>query len=197
MKYKFDRMLVANIIDMFEDFLDEKGVKIPNDERDRDDPDNTANIYGEDFDKLADGIVDTLRNYGITVGEYRPGEDAMPTLFEICEVNGEKYIHYSGYGYYSETGVENDPTPYRIVEYCGVGAPLKEVLEFEKKTGESYEAEVSCEFNQYVTDCTLEELIEAYDTWFDGRAPQPLPEQGLTEDIPYGCYYMDTELYII
>lgn len=44
--------LIGNIIDIFEDFLDEKGIIVPNPERDEDpelDAESSANIYGEDY----------------------------------------------------------------------------------------------------------------------------------------------------
>lgn len=42
--------LIGNIIDIFEDFLDEKGIIVPNPERDEDpelDAESSANIYGK------------------------------------------------------------------------------------------------------------------------------------------------------
>lgn len=70
------RELVAYIIDIFEDFLDEKGVRVPNPERDAEDPDNEANIYGEDFDVLMDKIIETLKSDGIRVADdFNGGED--------------------------------------------------------------------------------------------------------------------------
>ena len=41
--------LIGNIIDIFEDFLDDKGIIIPNPEKDEDpelDAESSANIYG-------------------------------------------------------------------------------------------------------------------------------------------------------
>ena len=52
----------GQIIDIFEDFLELKGITIPNPERDED-PDNTAIIYGSDYGMLQDKIEDTLRNW--------------------------------------------------------------------------------------------------------------------------------------
>ncbi len=77
--------LPATIIDIFEDFLDEKNVTIINDdakeeiERNKENyPSDTsditikrdlglANIYGEDFDYLMSKIMETLKNFGINV----------------------------------------------------------------------------------------------------------------------------------
>ena len=88
--------LPATIIDIFEDFLDEKNVAIINDdekeeiERNKENyPSDTsdiaikrdlclANIYGEDFDYLMSKIMETLKNFGINVEnsyEIREKED--------------------------------------------------------------------------------------------------------------------------
>ena len=60
--------LIRQFIDLFEDFLDEKGVVIPNEERDEDeelDAENSANIYGSDYDTLSDGIEEILTRWEI------------------------------------------------------------------------------------------------------------------------------------
>ena len=64
---KLNNEFIASIIDGFEDFLDEREVVIPNEDRDRDDPDCGANIYGMDFAELMDMIRDTCDQYGIKV----------------------------------------------------------------------------------------------------------------------------------
>ena len=55
---------IGQIIDIFEDFLDEKGVKIDNPDRDRDaigdDACSNTNIYGD----LSDRIESTMTNWG-------------------------------------------------------------------------------------------------------------------------------------
>lgn len=60
---------VGQIIDIFEDFLDDKGVRIENPEYYEDpnnDPDEIpANIYGSDYGYLQTRIEDTLRNWGL------------------------------------------------------------------------------------------------------------------------------------
>ena len=72
--------LIGNIIDIFEDFLDDKGIIIPNPEKDEDpelDMESPANIYGEDCNgvqrehnkKLNNGLpilhkVPPKRDYG-------------------------------------------------------------------------------------------------------------------------------------
>ena len=59
---------IGQIIDIFEDFLDEKGVILENEERDCDpdlDPEFAANIYGSDYDQLQDEIRRTLEHWNI------------------------------------------------------------------------------------------------------------------------------------
>lgn len=53
------RSYAATIIDVIEDFLEEKGIQIENDEKHEDALD--AIIYGTDFDFLSDNIVSTLK----------------------------------------------------------------------------------------------------------------------------------------
>ncbi len=55
------KQYAAAIIDVFEDFLDERGVVIPNSQRDEDGDMDAANIWGEDFGQLMDTITETLR----------------------------------------------------------------------------------------------------------------------------------------
>lgn len=47
------------IIEKFEDFLDEKGIVIPNSEKDEDD--SASNIYGSDYYKLEDEIIEIIK----------------------------------------------------------------------------------------------------------------------------------------
>ena len=53
---------IGQFIDVFEDFLDSKGICIDNADRDADD-DNAAIIYGDDYDILADEILSVLHNW--------------------------------------------------------------------------------------------------------------------------------------
>ena len=59
---------LGQIIDIFEDFLDEKGIKIDNPDRDRDAIEDAAcgdtNIYGCDYGYLSDRIESTMTNWG-------------------------------------------------------------------------------------------------------------------------------------
>lgn len=54
---------LALIIETFEDFLDEKGIVIPNDEKDQS-PESASNIYGTDYGILSDRIESLLINLG-------------------------------------------------------------------------------------------------------------------------------------
>ena len=54
---------ICSFIEAFEDFLDEKGIVIPNDEKD-DDP-YASNIYGTDYGNLSDRIETLLVNLGV------------------------------------------------------------------------------------------------------------------------------------
>lgn len=53
---------VGQMIDIFEDFLDEKGVTIEHEECDDEDAEG-VNIYGSDYDKIADSIRATLSSW--------------------------------------------------------------------------------------------------------------------------------------
>ena len=55
--------LIGQFIDTFEDFLDEKGVKIPNDEKSEVDENDSANIYGTDYDILSEEIKEILTRW--------------------------------------------------------------------------------------------------------------------------------------
>lgn len=63
-----DRMeMLGCFIDIFEDWLEEKGITvddIPNEEREEDE-DNSAIIYGSDYDLLTSKIESVLINSGI------------------------------------------------------------------------------------------------------------------------------------
>lgn len=61
---------IGQILDGFEDFLKEKGVEIPNSERNEatafgEDPDDIAILYGSDYGDLYDYIEETLVNWGV------------------------------------------------------------------------------------------------------------------------------------
>lgn len=61
--------LLADIIEVFEDFLDERGIVIKNDEKEED-PDNASNIYGTDYGRLEDEIEGILVAWKLIDPEY-------------------------------------------------------------------------------------------------------------------------------
>ena len=52
---------IGQLIDVFEDFLDGKGVEIKNSEREGDE--DEAIIYGSDYDEVADGIREIISRW--------------------------------------------------------------------------------------------------------------------------------------
>ena len=61
---------VGQILDIFEDFLAEKNIDIPNIEKeeavaDGDDPDSICILYGTDYGNLQTQIEDTLLNWNL------------------------------------------------------------------------------------------------------------------------------------
>lgn len=54
---------IGQIIDVFEDFLEEKNIYIPNNEQD--DEDTAACIYGSDYFFLKEKIKETLINWNV------------------------------------------------------------------------------------------------------------------------------------
>jgi hypothetical protein len=56
---------IGEIIDIFEDFLDDKQIVLPNKERDEADDCCNANIYGSDYDTIADKLETLLKNWRV------------------------------------------------------------------------------------------------------------------------------------
>lgn len=60
---------IGQIMDVFENFLDEKGIEIPSSiEQMKDDDnyeDNAAILYGDDYSEIADFIEDILLNWKV------------------------------------------------------------------------------------------------------------------------------------
>lgn len=66
---------VGQIIDIFEDFLDEKGIILDNPERDEDedlDPEEAANIFGSDYGIIQTRLEDMLDNWNTVNKERQP-----------------------------------------------------------------------------------------------------------------------------
>lgn len=58
------KLFCCAIIETFEDFLDERGIVIENDEK-LEDPEGACNIYGTDYGELEDNITGILYSYGL------------------------------------------------------------------------------------------------------------------------------------
>ena len=64
--------LIGQVIDIFEDFLDEKDVIIPNNDRDKDpdyDPENPVNYYGNDYDTVKEKLEQLFRSWKVLEDE--------------------------------------------------------------------------------------------------------------------------------
>ena len=71
---------IGQILDLFEDFLDEYGIKIPQKEGVDDyDPDTPANLCGKAYDDLAEHLQTFFRSWGIIKDE-RPQIEYLFTL---------------------------------------------------------------------------------------------------------------------
>ena len=55
---------LGQIIDIFEDFLEDHNIDIPNEERDGDD-DNPAIIYGSDYDQLQNELLELMKAWKV------------------------------------------------------------------------------------------------------------------------------------
>ena len=62
-----NHFLLSIVDDVFEDFLEEKGVVIENSERDRNE--GAANIWGDDFDDVMNRLRDVCEQHGIYVDD--------------------------------------------------------------------------------------------------------------------------------
>lgn len=77
---------IGQIMDLFEDFLDEYGIKIPQKEGEEGyDPDTPINLYGKTYDDLAEQLEGFFRGWGVIKDE-RP---QVEYLF-ILSLNGIK-----------------------------------------------------------------------------------------------------------
>ena len=103
-------------------------------------------------------------------------------VIDIVNQNGEKYIHFLGYGYESEASDDNDDRYYRIIEFIGCISPLKEVLDM----GYTNWMESCYGHNAFIEDVTYDELVDSYEHWNCGKMPEFLTD--LTMDTPYGTY---------
>lgn len=71
---------IGQIMDLFEDFLDEYGIKVPHQEgEDGYDPDTPVNLYGKAYDDLAEQLEGFFRSWGVIKDE-RPQVEYLFTL---------------------------------------------------------------------------------------------------------------------
>ena len=71
---------IGQIMDLFEDFLDEYGIKIPQKEGEEGyDPDTPINLYGNAYNDLAEQLEGFFRSWGVIKDE-RPQIEYLFTL---------------------------------------------------------------------------------------------------------------------
>lgn len=71
---------IGQIMDLFEDFLDENGIKIPQKEGEEGyDPDTPVNLYGKAYDDLAEQLEVFFRSWGVIKDE-RPQVEYLFSL---------------------------------------------------------------------------------------------------------------------
>lgn len=58
---------LCDMVDEIDEWLISKGVRIPNEERDEEDPENESNFYAEDFDWIMEMMREHCRKNGIVV----------------------------------------------------------------------------------------------------------------------------------
>jgi len=66
-KKRLTNNFICSIVDDLDDWLIEKGIRVPNVERDEENPDNETNFYGEDFDWFMEMIREHCMENGIVV----------------------------------------------------------------------------------------------------------------------------------
>ena len=61
---------IGQVIDIFEDFLADRNIILPNEEQDeKEDPETRAIIYGSDYDYLYEKITNTMQRWNIITKE--------------------------------------------------------------------------------------------------------------------------------
>lgn len=99
----------------------------------------------------------------------------------IFEKRGNQ-IHFFGYSYNSYNGTD---TPYRFVEYTFFYADIKDVMD---EGFYLFEHEHGADYQQYIQDCTEEEVNKIYTHYDNGNAPQLVCVDDDINDLPDGCY---------
>lgn len=106
--------------------------------------------------------------------------DEDKTLIVIEMIDGEKYIHYSGYAYY--VGDPKDK-PYRWVDYTLLMCPLSKAIDYGIK---EYESDYQDDAQQYILDLTEAE----YDEIVNDEKHTVLNVEDITQDIACGTYWI-------
>lgn len=82
---------IGQIIDRFEDYLEEKGIELENDERDEAiaegeiDPDEAAMIYGSYYDMIGDVISDIIKTHDLMSGGFMSGKTVDCVITDIMD----------------------------------------------------------------------------------------------------------------
>ena len=66
-KPRLNNFLLEAIIDGLDEWLARKGLTIPNEERDEQDPDANTNFWGDDYDEVTGMVREILRQNGIVI----------------------------------------------------------------------------------------------------------------------------------
>lgn len=74
----------ANIIELFEDLLDNYRIRVPSPEDDDRDPGTSASLYGSVYSELLDEIEDRLL---CIIERVKSGDKVVEYVFEGCEEN--------------------------------------------------------------------------------------------------------------
>ena len=102
-------------------------------------------------------------------------------FFEICTINGEKYIHLFGYTYQSDID-------WRNIECTGLLIPIAEFVR-DYKENEEYINELYQSCTQYEGEYSSQEILDIINSYYNGNPPQfYLGFADITEDTPCGDY---------
>lgn len=101
------------------------------------------------------------------------------TLISIEMIDGVKYIHYLGFGYYLGWPEQK---PYRWMDYTGLVCPLNEALECGISKWEYDNQEL---VTQYIQDLSGEEI----ENIFEENYYDILEESEIDENISCGIYW--------
>ncbi len=114
--------------------------------------------------------------------------EPMELEFYSIEDDGQggKDIHVFGYLY--ANGEDNGEGEWRDVEYTGFIEPLEDFIRHYAED-DSYVDNTAGDLNQYIGDCTDEEVVDIINHYFCGHpADYRLPYSEITADTPCGNY---------